>query len=472
MIQHQAAVIGDPVSHSLSPSIFSFLARRLGKSGFNYRAEKIESSCFGDFIQNVRAHENWIGLNVTIPHKESILKLLDQLSPEVQVIGAANVIHKKADLLIGYNTDVHGILGTLEKHQCLMEGKNALVLGAGGAARAIAYVLGCQKASQVVFLNRDIRRAEAFIHTIEKIFPATQFLAHPGLQSGGYGFPNRIDLWVNTTPVGMLGASTTREEQSASDYFTDICKTIEGSFSRNAYAFDLIYRPEETPFLSIAKKIGLNAMGGMEMLVEQALQTWRIWFGLTPELEDLKLELVDYLRHRPLFLTGFMGVGKSTVGPILAKKLGWNFLDIDLLIERETQMSIPEIFEKKGESAFREMESQIIQQHSFSTRTVIALGGGALSNPATRNTIENSGQMVFLSAQPDTLLKRLKTPLYRNHRPLLDPILAEKNSDHQKLKITTFLKQREKNYSMAKYQLETDQFSPEEIAQQIIREVK
>lgn len=472
----RAAVIGNPVSQSLSPGIFLFISHHLKISNFDYDAEKVEPENLDKFITNVKKDQNTIGLNVTIPHKESVLSKLDQLTPEVRLIGAANVIQKSKHRLIGHNTDVHGIERTLEKHKCHITGKRVFVLGAGGAARAVAFVLGTQKAKQVEFLNNNFDRAEALSQSFAQAFPTTQFRAISQLPPEKSTDP--IHLLINSTPLGMKGHPTTKKGELASDYFARFYDSLSHSISKNAYAFDLIYRPEQTPFLLTAKKLGITPMGGLDMLVEQAIQTWRIWQGPHPELDRIQSQLMDYLKHRPLFLSGFMGVGKTTIGPILAKKMGWQFLDIDSLIEQKSGMSISQIFETQGESGFREIEHKIISQYCLKPRTVIALGGGALSILSTRKMIEKSGQLIFLAAQPETLLERLKAQ--PNHRPLLKKILAKPNFpridprtdiDAQIVHLTSFLRQRETDYNRAPLRIDTDNLTPEMVVQQIVEKI-
>lgn len=453
-----AAVIGSPIAHSLSPSIFLFIAHRVQKT-LDYRAREIASGELGAFIQEVRDRPDFVGFNVTLPHKESILKHLDQLAPEVQVIGAANVVHRQGSELKGYNTDVDGILRTLRRHQPFRAQtywKNTLVVGAGGAAKAVAYALASTGAQCISFLNRNRERSEALVQTFSKSFPKTQFrsLTVDGLS----GLPQPIDLFVNATPVGMSGKSLVQ-----TSLFESIFGNDKVSPSESALAFDLVYSPENTAFCEWAKRRGIVSVSGLEMLVEQALHTWEIWFGCLPESKvDWTQALMEYLRHRPIFLTGFSGAGKSTVGAVLAKKLNWAFLDTDRLIEQSAGMPVSEIFSTQGEARFREIESQVIQANGFSPKTVIALGGGALQNPTVLSQTQKTGKLVFLKTKSSTLLKRLQSS--PEPRPLLHP-LGEQS-------IQALLSRREATYQKAGFQVETDDLSPSEIAEQIVKSIQ
>jgi shikimate kinase len=196
------------------------------------------------------------------------------------------------------------------------------------------------------------------------------------------------------------------------------------------------------------------------MLIAQALETWRIWFGARPEI-DLEIEMGDYLRNRPLFLTGFMGAGKSTIGPLLAKTLGWNFIETDLEIEKKAGRSISDLFREKGESHFRELEHQTVLEHAFSSRTVISLGGGALTHVQTREFLKNTGRLVFLTASPQVLNDRLR------HQAAHRPLLAGLSEEERVLRIESLLKEREPFYNLAAFRLDTASMSAEQAAQKI-----
>ncbi|MFL5812825.1 MAG: shikimate kinase [Bdellovibrionia bacterium] len=450
----KAAVIGKPISHSLSPSIFGFLANRLGVTDLEYTAKEIAPEELAQFVERFGRELDGVGFNVTIPHKESIIPLLNDTAIEAQAIGAVNVVHRTQKGLKGYNTDVYGILRTFEKHGVSLAGKNAIIVGAGGAARAVAYALGMKNAAQVILLTPNQERAHALISAIQPHFKNTRFESckdwsdlKPEKKSEAWS------LIAQSTPLGMSSQPKTREGIPASDYFSQ----LQGlKFNSEAWAFDLIYRPEWTPFLEESKKQGLLPIGGLNMLIEQALETWRVWFGIKPAAE-----LGDYLRYRPIFLTGFMGAGKSTIGPLLARELGWAFVETDQEIVREAGLSIPEIFRLKGEAYFRDIENSVIQKHAFQPRTVISLGGGSLIHPKTRDLLVKTGRLVLLSADPETLYHRLKST--SDDRPLL----AQLSEEERRRKIESLLKEREPVYNLAAFRVDTTSKTPEQAAQEI-----
>lgn len=160
-----------------------------------------------------------------------------------------------------------------------------------------------------------------------------------------------------------------------------------------------------------------------------------------------------------IILIGFMGTGKSTVGRLLAERLGWSFYDTDSMIEKETGFSIAQIFAKRGEDAFRELESQTIRLVSVLDRGVIATGGGAPLKPENMRELQNNGFLVALAARPDTILERLGPTL--SSRPKLA------GQDPRGV-VASLLREREKFYAAAKTQVPTDGLSPEAVVEKIL----
>ncbi|MGK5090306.1 shikimate kinase [Bdellovibrionota bacterium FG-2] len=453
----KAAVIGTPVSHSLSPVIFSFLAKQVGMPDFHYTSQEVPPSQLTLTLSEVKADPQYVGLNVTLPHKQAILQHLDQLAPEVKCIGAANVVHCIEGRTIGYNTDVLGVIRTLEDHQCDVRGNSALIWGAGGASRAVAYALGKLGATTVNILNRDFDRARILCAQIGETFPHALFvpiLAHDETPK----ITTPLSLLVNATSVGMK-----------TDWIFPIDKF---PLLPGALAFDLVYNPEKIPFYAMAKIKGLRAVDGLDMLIYQALATWEIWFGPLEQAQIPQERLRDFLlngrQSRPFFLTGFMGVGKTRIGSILAKKLGWQFVDTDRLIQEEIGLSIPEIFETKGEAAFRDLEKRAIMKVAYCQKTIISLGGGALMDLDNLSLIERAGDLIYLSASVSTLLERLSP------RASQRPLLAKADSPNESVreeKIRALLELREPVYNRARFKIETDHRDPEGIAEAILKRV-
>ena len=171
-----------------------------------------------------------------------------------------------------------------------------------------------------------------------------------------------------------------------------------------------------------------------------------------------------------IYLTGFMTSGKSTIGPILANVLGWNFYDLDKVIEDKEKMSVVSIFEAKGESYFRKIEEEILSELSKRNNIVIALGGGTIGNIRNLEIIKETGVSIYLKVSPKILYKRLKNKI---DRPLFkDLVLGEKNEEEFVKRINELLEKRESNYKQADLEINTDEtrvgYTVDKIAKQIL----
>lgn len=176
------------------------------------------------------------------------------------------------------------------------------------------------------------------------------------------------------------------------------------------------------------------------------------------------------INNNPIYLTGFMTSGKSTIGPILANVLGWDFYDLDKVIADQENKSIVEIFESSGEEYFREVEKETLAKLSVQTKLVVALGGGTLTNELNLEVIKKTGLLVYLKVTPEILYKRLKNKI---DRPLFkDLVLGEKSEKEFIQKIETLLNSREDYYNQADLIINTDEtkigYTVDRIAKQIL----
>jgi len=458
----KAAVIGSPITHSLSPTIFNFISEQQNYP-LQYSAQEVQLAEVPNFLQSIRENKEYLGLNVTLPLKEAVISELDQLSEEASSIGAVNVIQRNGSALIGFNTDVIGIQKTFTSLNFSPSNQNCLLFGAGGSAKAVACVLGKLTAKNVYIYNPRSGRGSELAKSFSTLFPNTSFRSIQSLEEIK---DVKISLIVNSTPVGMK--SSIPSEVNASDFFKDIGNI---TFSESAIAFDLIYTPKNTEFLKKTKSLGLTSIGGLGMLIDQAIATWEICIKPIKNTELLHEELEKLLRGilqlrqnpSPIFLTGFMGVGKTVIGKELALLTGRTFLDTDHLIEKETGLSVQELFSQKGEPEFRLFEKKAVHLASQTKNTVISLGGGAIMNEDNLNIILATGTLICLTADEDTLTKRLS----RSTRPLF----AGLDSAGIKIKIKSLLREREKNYARAQFEISTINQRPYETAQHLISRI-
>lgn len=217
-----------------------------------------------------------------------------------------------------------------------------------------------------------------------------------------------IDLLANATPVGMY--------PNTSD-----CPVAEETVRRAACVFDAVYNPNETQLLRLARKNGIRTIGGMSMLVWQAAAAHEIWYGARFHPEDMARLCTDAVlemkkKFGNLILCGFMGSGKTTVGSMLAQKTNRIFVDMDRSIEKNTGMTVSEIFERFGEPEFRRLEREEASALSQKSNLVIAVGGGTLMNPENTAVLKENGVVVLLDAGLETIRQRLKND---RTRPLL-----------------------------------------------------
>ena len=255
-------VLGDPVEHSLSPLIHNAAFRRLGLNAV-YLAFHVRPEMLGLAFEGLRSLDIR-GANLTIPFKETALEFIDEIPEDVdRAIEAINTVVNKDGKLHGYNTDGQGFLTALhEELKFNPEGKNALVLGAGGGARSVVFSLARAHAERVFILNRTRERAEGLAEFAGPHFPETDVEV---VSSRDELSSQKIDLVVNTTSCGMKGNPENPFDLK--------------QLKKEAAVYDLVYSPAETPFLKSAKALRWPSANGLGMLANQAALSFELWTG-------------------------------------------------------------------------------------------------------------------------------------------------------------------------------------------------
>lgn len=267
-------VIGYPVKHSLSPAMqnAAFHALKLNwvYLAFEVPPERLREAVSGMKGLGIR------GLNATIPHKEALLPVLDDLTEAARQIGAVNTLFWDEDRLVGDNTDAEGFLCALQEAGFEPQNARALVVGAGGSARAIVYALK-QAGAAIHLCNRSLDKARPLGDTfgIDSIYPLELERLRPILST--------IDLVVNCTSLGM-------EPDTGS-----LPPIPLEALPSHAWVNDLVYRPPRTRFLQYAESLGLNVLGGLDMLLYQGAAAFTRWTGETAPLDTMKQALVSAL---------------------------------------------------------------------------------------------------------------------------------------------------------------------------------
>ncbi len=267
------AIFGDPVEHTLSPAIhnlaFDSLGLNLVYAPFHVRPVDLKAA-----VSSIRAL-GFAGANITIPHKEKVMRFLDDLDHHAREAGAVNTIVNKKGRLIGYNTDGIGYLLSLrEDTGFAVKGKKVIILGAGGASRAIFYAILDAKPGSVVISNRTPKRAEDLAREFGKKFKKTVIRTIPFEKSFLSEEARDADLLINTTSLGMMN-------QGRLDFPVD--HLPEGSV-----VSDIVYRPLDTELLKRARKRGLKTHDGLSMLVRQGSIGFELWTGKKAPVEAMK----------------------------------------------------------------------------------------------------------------------------------------------------------------------------------------
>lgn len=268
-------LFGYPISHTLSPVMHNaaFAALQLP---YIYVPFPVDPNRLVEAVQGIRAL-SLHGVNVTIPHKENILPLLDVVTPEARLIGAVNTIVNENGILTGHNTDGEGFIRALEEAGLMgLKERNVLILGTGGAARAVAVSLALRGAGRIVIAGRTIHKAQEITTIISEkicnqcasVIDSTSPLLEQELSNA--------DIVINATPLGMY-------PNHDIPAFIDISRCHTG-----ALICDLVYNPLETAILKAARKRGLGTLSGLGMLVWQGALAFELWTGQKPPIELMR----------------------------------------------------------------------------------------------------------------------------------------------------------------------------------------
>lgn len=344
-------LIGAHLKHSYSKEIHA-------KFG-DYQYDMIEVK--PDALKALIESDDYGGFNVTIPYKKTVKALCDELSDEALRIGSVNTIVKEFGKVKGYNTDYFGFNYMLDRNKIEIEGKKCLVLGNGGASAMVQTALRDRKASEVVVISR---KGEDNYRNLSKHYDA--------------------EIIVNATPVGMY------PDNGRS--LVDISK-----FPNLSGAVDLIYNPNKTKFILDADMHGIPCCGGLSMLVAQAKQSSELF--QKKEIDDEEIESVIFdLRTDMLntVLIGMPGAGKTYLGRKIAERDHRKFIDLDDLIVEHEGMSIPDIFDEKGEDYFRNLETELLRETSKQTGIVLACGGGIVKRKANYPLLKQNGRIIWV----------------------------------------------------------------------------
>ncbi|MBP2572715.1 shikimate dehydrogenase [Agrobacterium tumefaciens] len=275
-----AFVVGYPIKHSRSPIIHSYWLKKFGIAG-SYKAVEVSPDDFTNFIAVLKKGKPGtpVGGNVTIPHKEAAYRLADKPDALAEELGAANTVWMEEGSLRATNTDGYGFVANLdERHPGWDKAERAVVLGAGGASRAVIQSLRDRGIAEIHVLNRTVERARELADRFgPRVFSHPQAALHEAMQGAG--------LFVNTTSLGMDGTEAPHLDFSP--------------LAAQAVVTDIVYVPLKTPILKMAEEQGITTVDGLGMLLHQAKPGFMRWFGKMPEVDETLRSLIieDMEKH-------------------------------------------------------------------------------------------------------------------------------------------------------------------------------
>lgn len=369
--------IGEKLGHSFSREI------HLALCDYAYELKEIAREDLGAFL----TEKNFRGINVTIPYKEMVMPYLDEIDEAAARIGAVNTVVNRGGRLLGYNTDFAGMRDLIARAGLALNGKKVLIAGSGGTSKTALAVAQSLGATQVIRVSRS--GAEELC-TYEE--------AKRKHRDAG--------IWINATPCGMFPKAGV-SPVDLNDY-PDVTGVL-----------DAIYNPLSSRLVLEARGRGIPAAGGLYMLVAQAARAAE--YFTEKDIPPAAVERVyrNLVRQKEnLVLVGMPGSGKTTIGKIVAQRLGMDFVDTDEALTEQAGMTPAQLIENKGEAAFRDLEQQVIRDLSARHHTVLATGGGAILREENVLNLKGNGRIAFLDRPLEHLAVTADRPLSSDREKL------------------------------------------------------
>lgn len=365
-------LVGYPLGHSWSKEIHSHFIEH----PYNMYELKEEE------LKNFIASKDFDGLNVTIPYKQEVMKYIDELDSSAKHIGAINCIVNTHGKLKGYNTDYIGFKEMLIKNNVVVNGKNVAILGTGGASKAVSLAIE-DLGGKVTLVSRNHKEGVIVYEDL-------------------YQNESKYQIIVNTTPVGM----SPRNDETPIDIH---------QFTNVEVVIDIIANPLRTRLLFEAKTLGLRTLGGFEMLVRQAFAADELF--MNQKLDETRVPNVikDILNKRKnIVFIGMPTAGKTTISQQFAKTVSKPVYEMDDEIVERLAMSIAQCFKEKGESYFRNIETDVARSHREAEGAIISCGGGVVKIEETMRYLSENGIIVWIKRNLDHLYPTDSRPLSSN----------------------------------------------------------
>ena len=367
-------LIGEKLGHSFSKVIHEKIA------DYTYELKEIPKDGLDRFMKE-RA---FLGINVTIPYKSAVIPYLDYIDPTAKKIGAVNTVVNRDGKLYGYNTDFGGLKMLTEKAGFDYKGKKVLILGSGGTSHTAAALAESLGAESIITVSRS---GEINYENV-------------------YSLHGDADFIINTTPAGMYPD-------------TDSCPIETEKLSALSGVTDVVYNPLKTKLRIGAEKCGVKTVGGLYMLVCQAVLACSLFTGSELDTAKISDEIYSQLvkEKQNIVLIGMPGSGKSTIGKALSEALSKPFYDSDEIIASRYG-NIPDIFAEKGEPYFRDKETEAVKEVSKLNGAVIATGGGAVLRKENVDSLRQNGKLFFLNRPLEDIIPTDDRPLSKDYEAL------------------------------------------------------
>ena len=368
-------LIGEKLGHSFSKEIHEMIGY------YKYEIHEVAKEDIESFMKE----KDFLGINVTIPYKETVIPYLDEISPQALSIGAVNTIVNVNGKLYGHNTDYFGMLALIKKNNIDCKDKKVLILG-NGATSKTAYAVVKDLGAKII-LKASISGAANAITYEEAV-----------------NVHNDVEVIINTTPVGMYPKNDGN--------IIDITK-----FNKLTGLIDVVYNPLRTNLVLDANSLNIPSEGGLYMLICQAVYACGLFLD-----KEIDLSIIDTIFNKlkeekeNIILIGMPSSGKTTIGKILSEKLNKKLIDTDDLIVNKIGMSIKDYMNSHSEKEFRDIETECVKEAAKMSNVVIATGGGAILRSENVKALKQNGKLYFLKRDLESLKKRYieRLPIYES----------------------------------------------------------
>lgn len=371
-------LIGEKLGHSYSKLIQERLI-----DNYEYELHPLSKDALATFMKE----KNFTGINVTIPYKQEVIPYLDEIDDKAKSIGAVNTIVNENGKLKGYNTDYHGFKYMLTFHHIQIKDKKVMVLGNGGASKAIQAVIQDLDCKELILVSRTSNEGSVSYEDAIKLYQDANII-------------------INTTPLGMYPNNDTQAIDLK-------------PFPKLEACLDVVYNPLQTKLILQAKALGIKAIGGLEMLVAQAKYALEYFKNIIIEESEIdRIYREILLETSNLVFIGMPGSGKTTIAHKCAEYLDRTCIDLDQEIVKEIGMSIREYFEIHEEEKFREVESEICKKYASLGGLVISCGGGIVKRETNISALHQNGVLLQLHRNQKYLETDASRPLSSNQKDL------------------------------------------------------